>query len=169
MRRLRKARQAFTRAADLGDQIGARLWAQLGRVGLGFTALLERKLEEAELSFGAVLDGPEELRYPRARAMTGMGSLELERGNLHLADDWSCSAIEICEAAPYVDALLDAQMLRAHTLLALGMPEDARTLLRQVHSRSRDIGARSMEAQTRRALGEMKSEELRAQGGELGH
>ncbi len=33
MRRLRKARQAFTRAADLGDQIGAGLWAQLGCVG----------------------------------------------------------------------------------------------------------------------------------------
>ena len=118
MRRLRKARQAFTRAADLGDRIGARLWAQLGRVGLGFTALLERKLDEAELSFETVLSGPEELRYPRVRAMTGMGSLELERGNIHLADDWSCSAIEISEAAPYVERCWRAQMLRAHTMLA---------------------------------------------------
>ncbi|HEX3245094.1 MAG TPA: AAA family ATPase, partial [Chloroflexota bacterium] len=155
-RRLRRAQQAFDRAAEVGDRIGARLWAQLGRVGLAFTSMLQGHPADAELSFRTILSAPEGLQYPRARAMTGLGMLELERGNPQLADDWARWSVAICEAAPYIEALLEAQILRGRALAALGDAISAETLLTQVHDQARERGARPLQTQARQALAELR-------------
>jgi hypothetical protein len=150
----RRARQAFSRAAELGDRIGARLWAQLGRAGLGITGVLAGKLADSEMVLQSALSASDGLQYPRARTMLGLGMLELRRGNPRLAEEWACQSIEIAAAAPYTDLLLESQVLRGRALLALERGADARAVLMQVEARARDIGARPLLAQARQALSE---------------
>ncbi|MFN0071567.1 MAG: AAA family ATPase [Chloroflexota bacterium] len=160
LHRLRRARQAFTRAAELGDRIGARLWAQLGRVGLGFTALQEGQFDEAEVCFRTVLSAPEGLQYPRACAMTGLAMLELDRGNPQLADDWVRWSIAISEGAPYMEALLEARIVQGRILVSQGQREAGIVLLEDVQMRARFLGARPLQASARRALAGLRSESL---------
>lgn len=152
LRRYRRARQAFTRAMELGEQIGARLWAQLGCIGLGFTHRLEGNAASAEACFRAALAAPEGLQYARARAMTGLALLELDRGNPQLADDWTRWSIAISQAAPYIEALLEAQIIRGQTLVALGARTEGLALLEDTHERARSLSARPLQAQSRMAL-----------------
>jgi hypothetical protein len=84
--------------------------------------------------------------------MTGMALVELNRGNAEIADDFVRWSIAISEAAPYTEALLEAQILRGRTLIALNMVEEGLNLLHHVQTRARDLGARSLQAQARRAL-----------------
>ena len=123
---LQKAKAAYQRVVDIRQDYGLPAWAPIHE-SLGLVEVRLRDFSNASLNLQICLEASRKMNDPVAVALAyrNLGSLNLARNNLDIADGWFNQCLEILRRFDKPEIVADVQGQKALVLLKRGRAEAA--------------------------------------------